>query len=108
MPVNNLSAAAGIITRQALSATALENALAWRQGQIVFDGRALAGGPCPASPATMAAAITATADAAKLRVGGRFSLDDLDGFFAALEEVLPVRVTHHLNGTEQVDLRPAR
>ena len=49
--------------------------------------------------------ITATPDAAVQRVGGRFSLDDLDGFFAALEEALPVRVTRNLNGTVQVSLR---
>jgi transmembrane sensor len=52
--------------------------------------------------------IMATADTAELRVGGRFSLDDLDGFFAALEEALPVRVTRNLNGTVQVSLRIER
>jgi ferric-dicitrate binding protein FerR (iron transport regulator) len=38
-------------------------------------------------------------------VGGRYSLDDLDGFFAALEQVLPVHVSRNLNGTVQVGLR---
>jgi ferric-dicitrate binding protein FerR (iron transport regulator) len=51
--------------------------------------------------------ITASPAAARLRIGGRFSLDDLNGFFNALEEVVPVHVRRNLNGTVQVDLRKA-
>jgi transmembrane sensor len=89
---------------RALSATELDNALAWRQGQVVFTGV-----PLREALAYFARyhgrGITATAGAADLRVGGRFSLDDLDGFFAALEQVLPVRITRDLSGTVQVGLR---
>ncbi len=52
--------------------------------------------------------ITATPEAANLKVGGRFSLDDLNGFLTTLEEVLPVRVSRGLNGTVQVALADAK
>jgi len=87
-----------------LSPAGLEAALAWRQGQAVF-----AGVPLRDAVARFARyhgrGITVSPAAAELRIGGRFSLDDLDGFLAALEEVLPVRVTRNLNGTVQVSLR---
>jgi len=87
-----------------LSSAELDDALAWRQGQVVFTGA-----PLREALACFARyhgrGITASAEAAELRVGGRFSLDDLDGFFAALEQVLPVRVTRDLGGTVQVGLR---
>jgi transmembrane sensor len=88
----------------ALSPAELEDALAWRQGKVVFKGV-----PLHEALARFARyhgrGITATPGAADLRVGGRFSLDDLDGFFSALEQVLPVRVTRDLSGTVQVGLR---
>jgi transmembrane sensor len=99
-----LSAGPGGVEVHALTPAALVDALAWRQGQIVFNGV-----PLREALARFARyhgrGITATPDAAECRVGGRFSLDDLDGFFAALEEALPVRVTRNLNGTVQVSLR---
>jgi transmembrane sensor len=99
-----LSAGPRGVVRRTLSSTELEDALAWRQGQVVFNDV-----PLQEALACFARyhgrGITATAGAADLRVGGRFSLDDLEGFFAALEQVLPVRVTHDLSGTVQVSLR---
>ncbi len=101
---DRLSAGPRGIAVQPLSAAALDAALAWRQGQAVFDGV-----PLRDAVALFARyhgrGIAVSAGAAERRIGGRFSLDDLDGFFAALEEVLPVRVTHNLNGTVQVSLR---
>ena len=97
----------GVVSVQALSASALDDALAWRQGQTVFRGV-----PLNEALARFARyhgrSITATAAAAELPVGGRFSLDDLDGFFGALEEVLPVSVKHNLDGTMLVSLRTDR
>jgi transmembrane sensor len=95
------------IKRSLLSDNALDDALAWRQGRIVFDGV-----PLREALARFARyhgrGITVTAAAADLPLGGRYSLDDLDGFFALLEEVLPVKVTHTLSGTIQVDLHANR
>jgi transmembrane sensor len=103
---DRLTAGAGSVSVQNLSAADLHDVLAWRQGQIVFKdvplGEALA-----RFARYHGRGITATADAAGLRVGGRYSLDDLDGFFAGLEQTQPVHVTHNLNGTVQVELRPA-
>jgi transmembrane sensor len=100
---DRLSSGSGEIRKQKLSATQLEAALAWRQGQAVFADDSLA-----EALARFARyhgrGITAAPGAAELKLGGRFSLDDLDGFLADLENVLPVRVTRSLNGTIQVHL----
>ncbi len=96
---------AGVAVRQ-LAPSALEDALAWRQGQVVFDG-------VPLSDALARFArfhgcgIHVTPDAAGRLVGGRYSLDDLDGFLNFIAEGLKVRVTRDLNGTIQVSARPA-
>lgn len=101
---DQLSASPAGVAIRALNAAALDAALAWRQGQIVFDGV-----PLREALARFAryhgCGITATAGAAEFRVGGRYSLDDFDGFLAWLEEAFPVRVTRSLNGTVQVSLR---
>jgi len=84
-----------------LSASAIDDAMAWRQGQVVFHG-------VPLSDALARFAhyhgrgISADPAVANLSVGGRFSLDDLDGFLSALESFLPVRVSRGLSGTIQI------
>ena len=92
---------------QPLSAQALAEALAWRQGQIVFQDT-----PLREALARFARyhgrGITAAPEVADKRIGGRYSLDDLDGFFAAMEDAMDVKVTRNLNGTVQVGARPAR
>lgn len=97
-----LSAGPGAVTVRALSATEVDDALAWRRGQIVF-----AGVPLNAALARFARyhgrGIVAAPGIAGLAVGGRYSLDDLDGFLSALEAVLPVRVTRDLSGMVHVD-----
>jgi len=40
--------------------------------------------------------------------GGRYSLDDLDGFLAAIEQALPVAVLRGSDGAVRVVARPAR
>jgi transmembrane sensor len=102
-----LSAGPRGIAMRKLSPADLDDALAWRQGQVVFAGAPL-GEALACFARYHGRGITATAGAADLRVGGRFSLDDLDGFFAALEQVLPVRVTRDLSGNAQVGLRAER
>ena len=95
------------LSRSTLSPAELDDALAWRQGRIVFDG-------VPLNEALARFAryhgqgITASPEAANLRVGGRFSLDDLNGFLTTLEDILPVRVSRGLNGTVQVALADAK
>ena len=87
-----------------LSESELENVLAWRQGQVVFNNTPL-GSALERFAHHHGCGINATAEAAALRIGGRYSLDDLEGFFAALEEVLPVRIHRDLSGTVRVSAR---
>lgn len=92
------------VTVQKLSPAQLDDIIAWRQGQVVFNGT-------PLDEALEqfghhhGVGITATPTAALQRIGGRYSLDDLNGFFTALEEALPVKVSRNLNGTVQVGMR---
>jgi transmembrane sensor len=89
---------------QKLSPSQLEDRIAWRQGQVVFDGTPL-NEALERFSRHHGIGITATGNAAGQRIGGRYSLDDLDGFFTALEDALPVKVSRSLNGTIQVGLR---
>lgn len=93
---------------RALSATELSDALAWRQGQVVFRGTLLR-----EALARFARyhgrGITATPEAATKRIGGAYSLDDVDGFLSSLEVALPeLQVNSGLSGTVQVGLRSER
>lgn len=104
-PGDQLEAGAAGVRLTPLSAGALADALAWRDGQIVFDGE-------PLSDALAYIAryhgknITATPGAAVVKVGSRMRLDDLDGFFKDLERLLPqVRVTRDAGGGARVSLR---
>jgi len=84
--------------REVVSVTAIADATAWRQGQIVFDGV-----PLDIAVARFARyhdlVITAAPAVATKRVGGRFSLDDLDGFLTAVEAVLGVSHTRRPDGS---------
>lgn len=91
-------------TVRKLTAAEVDDVLAWRNGQVVFDG-------VPLETALRrfgrhhGIGITCSAPVAGLKIGGRFPLDDLNGFFVALEDTLPVRVNRSLNGTIHVTAR---
>jgi transmembrane sensor len=89
------------VTVTALSPGQIGDALAWRQGQVVFDGT-----PLRDALARFARyhgrTLTASDSAASRRIGGRYSLDDLEGFLGSLEEILDVRVTRGSDGAIQV------
>lgn len=84
-----------------LSASQLYDALAWRQGKIVF-----AGTPLRAALDRFARfhgrSLTASDVAALKHVGGRYSLDDLDGFLADLESTMDVQATRAPDGSIHV------
>ena len=104
---DRLAADAGVVTLSKLSDADLDDALAWRQGKVV----------CNMMPLSEALALFAhyhgrsiavSPGAAALHVGGRYSLDDLDGFLAQLELVQQdhkVRVEHGATGSIRVSLR---
>ena len=87
-----------------LSSTALDEAMAWRRGQIILEGV-----PLREALAQFARyhgrSMTVSEGAAQLPLGGRYSLDDLRGFFAALVELFPVKVITEVDGTVRVSHR---
>lgn len=100
---DRLVAEPGQVRVATLTGSDLANALAWRQGRIVFE-------ETPLREALTRFAhyhgrnLTASDAAARLHVGGVHSLDDLDGFLTSLEQVLPsVRVLHRRDGSVRVD-----
>ena len=99
---DQLVSAAGRVLVTPLSAGAVGDALAWREGQVVFNGT-----PLREALARFgryhARSLTATDEAARQRVGGRYSLDDLNGFLSDLETALPVRVARGTDGAIRVD-----
>jgi transmembrane sensor len=107
---DRLTASAQGVSTRAVSANERDDVLAWRQGQIVFNDVPLAvalarfshyhGRNLSTSPAS-----------AGLSIGGRYSLDDLQGFLTELESAMkttPVRVTREANGDARVSLRSER
>lgn len=79
------------ITTRTLDPSAAEDSVAWRNGQVVFDNTPLAD-----ALARFAAydqrTLSVAPEAADLRIGGRFSLEDLEGALAFIERALPVSV----------------
>lgn len=104
---NRLKLNAGRVETDHLSDAAVLNELAWRDGYVVFNATPLAEALAQFAR-YHGKGISATAETAGLKLGGRFSLDDLDGFLAAVEEVLPVRVTREISGAIHVGPRPTR
>lgn len=88
-----------------LDAGRLADALAWRQGRIVF-----ADTPLRDALARFARyhgrTLTASEAAAQKRVGGSYSLDDLAGFLAFLEEAdgMGLHLTRGTDGSVRVEL----
>lgn len=106
-PGEQLSTNGSAVQVATLSPSDLNNALAWREGQIVFVGA-----PLREALARFARyhgrGITVDPEAAQLPIGGRFNLDDLNGFFNALELGFPVQVDRAQNGMIHVSRRNER
>ena len=102
---DHLSATGEQISVTSLSPAELADRLAWRDGRVIFDDT-----PLRDAIAHFARhhgrKITAAPAVADLRIGGRFNLDDLEGFFTALESVLPVQILRDRDGSIQVAARP--
>ena len=78
-----------------------QNAIAWRQGQVVFNDTALAEA-LERFSAYHAQSMVAAPGAAEQRLGGRYALDDLRGFLDSIQRVLGVRVVWEPNGLIRV------
>lgn len=89
-----------------LSPKQIEDALAWRQGMVVFSGV-----PLSEAAARFAhyhgCAIHVAPEVANELVGGVHKIEDLNGFLAGLELALPrVKIQRELSGAVSVSLRP--
>ena len=82
----------------------VDDALAWRAGRVVFQAT-----PLPEALAHFSRfhgrPITTAPELAPMRIGGRYNLDDLDGFLAALEAIQPVVFTRRPDGSIHATLR---
>ncbi|MEO6003606.1 MAG: FecR domain-containing protein [Opitutus sp.] len=93
----------GVTVKQVTPST-LQDVLAWRKGGVVFDG-------VPLRDALNRFAyyhgrtMTVSDAAAGLSVGGRYSLDDPNGFLKGLEDAFPVQAVTDAKGTVRVRLR---
>jgi len=99
----------GVATAR-LDPSAVDDTLAWRQGQIVCTDMSLREATERFSYYN-GRRIEVSPEAAGLLVGGRHSLDDPDNFFAALKVMFPdktVSVTYDPSGTAHIDVRSDR
>jgi transmembrane sensor len=71
----------------------IDDELAWREGALVFEGEPLSQAITEVERYTHARIVLAGPQVGALRVSGRFRTDDVPGFFQALQEALPVRVS---------------
>lgn len=86
---------------------AAQDVAAWRSGQAVFDGA-----PLREAAERFAAyhgrVIVIEDAAAGARLGGRYALDDFEGFLESIERVLGVRVRREAGGTVRISPAPGK
>ncbi|MBW4051554.1 MAG: DUF4880 domain-containing protein [Proteobacteria bacterium] len=80
------------------------DALAWREGALVFKGEPLSQAIAEVGRYTDARIVLEGPQVASLRISGRFRTKDVHGFFQALQAALPVRVSQPQPGI--VDIMP--
>jgi transmembrane sensor len=79
--------------------------LAWRDGAVVFQGAPLSQALAEVGRYTRAQVVLAEPQVASLRISGRFRTNDVPGFFRALQEALPVRVSEPKHGVFYIEPR---
>jgi transmembrane sensor len=79
--------------------------LAWRDGAVVFEGEPLSQALAEVGRYTRAHVVLAEPQVASLRISGRFRTNDVPGFFRALQEALPVRVSQPKPGVFYIEPR---
>lgn len=79
--------------------------LAWRDGAVVFEGEPLSQALAEVGRYTRAHVVLAEPEVASLRISGRFRTNDVPGFFRALQEALPVRVSQPQPGVFYIEPR---
>ncbi|MGH8180781.1 MAG: hypothetical protein ACRETR_07360, partial [Steroidobacteraceae bacterium] len=79
--------------------------LAWREGALVFGGEPLSQALAEVGRYTRTRIVLRGPDVAALRISGRFRVDDLPGFFRALQTALPVQVSQPQPGLVYIAAR---
>ena len=79
--------------------------LAWRDGALVFEGEPLSEALADVERYTRTRIVLTGPTAASLRISGRFRIDDVPGFFQALQAALPVRVSYAQHGVVYIAAR---
>lgn len=82
----------------------IADALAWREGALVFQSEPLSQAIVEVGRYTREHIVLDGPQVASLRISGRFRTDDVPGFFQALQAALPVRVSRPRPGV--VDIVP--
>jgi transmembrane sensor len=88
-----------------ISAQQLSSELAWREGAIVFDSEPLSAAVAEIERYTDSRIVISDPQVGRLRVGGRFRTDDVQGFFDGLQTALPVAVRQGPDGQIHIDPR---
>ena len=83
----------------------IADALAWREGALVFQSEPLSQAIGEVGRYTDARIVLAGPQVGSLRISGRFRTDDVHGFFQALQAALPVRVSRPRPGIVDIALR---
>lgn len=95
------------IAVRTLSPEAAQDVAAWRLGQAIFNETPLVEA-VERFAAYQTRTVTVDPAVAELPLGGRYSLDDLDGLLRTIERVLPVRVLRGADGAVRIVADEAR
>jgi transmembrane sensor len=87
-----------------LSIESAQDMVAWRLGQVAFESEPLSSA-LGRFEAYHKRLIKVAPEVGELRVGGRYSLDDLDGFLTAIEQAIPVVVIRAADSSVHVVAR---
>jgi transmembrane sensor len=90
----------------AVSTEALANALAWRDGAIVFDGLPLSRAIVELNRYAETRFVITDPLVGEMRVGGRFRTGDIEEFVRGLETALPVAARRTADGLVFIESRP--
>ncbi|HEY3757384.1 MAG TPA: FecR domain-containing protein [Opitutaceae bacterium] len=102
-PDDHFSAAASGVQR--LSASALDDLLAWRQGNVIFDGTTTLADALATFSRYNGRPVSADPAVADLSVNGSWKLDRFDDFLAELPVRWPVQVNQGEHGAIRVTAR---
>lgn len=94
----------GLVATKTLASAATQGVVAWREGYAVFDETPLRDA-VERFAAYHARALTVDPSVAGLPLGGRYALDDLDGFLEALPKFLAVSVVRESGGAVRIAAR---